>query len=174
LVFAEGMLGGMKSAGVFVRVVALVAGLAATGYAQTANTPQQFLELWGKAWDSHDVDAIMRLHADDCVSVNRFGVMASGKDEIRRSVTWLHNGPFHTAHFGPPKLMDQRKLAPGVLAVHASWKNPSGRQDPPEDDLVMTLVLRDLGSEGWVAEAVDTHTVEPLAPAVAPEAAAAK
>jgi uncharacterized protein (TIGR02246 family) len=168
------MLRGMKPAGVFMRVVALAAGLAATGYSQTASSPQQFLELWGKAWDAHDVDAIVRLHADDCVSVNRFGVAANGKDEIRRNVTWLNNGPFHTAHFGSPKLLDQRKLAPGIVALHASWKNPSGRQDPPEDELVMTVILRDLGSDGWLAEEVDTHTVDPIAPAAAPEAASAK
>lgn len=119
------------------------------------------------------MDNIMRLHADDCVWVNRFGVTASGKDEIRRSITWLHNGPFHTAHFAAPKMLDSRRIAPGVVALHASWKNPSGRSDPPEDDLVMTVVLRDFGSgEGWLAEEIDTHTVEPLAPAVAPESTA--
>lgn len=162
----------MRSACVVVRVLALAAGLAATGYGQTVSSPQQFLDLWGKSWEAHDVEGIMRLHADDCVTVNRFGVVANGKDEVRRNVTWLHNGPFHNAHFAAPKLLDQRKLAPGVVALHASWKNPSGRSDPPEDDLVMTVILRDFGAEGWLAEEIDTHTVEPLAPAVAPEATA--
>ena len=112
-------------------ILALAAGITMPGFGQTATSPQQFLELWGKAWDTHDVDAIMRLHADDCETVNRFGVAASGKDEVRRNVAWLHNGPFHSAHFASPKLLDQRKLAPGVVALHASWKNPSGRTDPP-------------------------------------------
>ncbi len=153
----------------------LAFGAAMPSAGQTiASSPQQFLDLWGKAWESHDVDAIMRLHADDCVTVNRFGVTASGKDEVRRNIAWLHNGPFHNSHFVTPKLLDQRKLASGVLAIHASWKNPSGRTDPPEDDLVMTVVLRDFGAEGWLAEEIDTHTIEPLAPAVAPEASTAK
>lgn len=156
------------------RFLALAAGLAAPVSGQTPTSPQQFLELWGKAWDSHDVDGIMRLHADDCVTVNRFGVTASGKDEVRRGVSWLHNGPFRTAHFGAPKLLDQRKVAPGVLVVHASWKNPSGRQDPPEDELVMTFVLREFGNDGWLAEEIDTHTVDPIAPSVSAEAAADK
>ena len=163
----------MKIAQALLCAFALAAtGAGAKAYGQLVNSPQHFLELWGKAWEAHDVDNIMRLHADDCVSVNRFGVTASGKDEIRRSVTWLHNGPFHTAHFAAPKLMDSRKIAPGVIALHASWKNPSGRAEPAEDDLVMTVVLRDFGAEGWLAEEVDMHTVEPLAPAVAPESAA--
>ncbi len=162
----------IRSVGVF--VLALVAGVTIPSSGQTAGSPQQFLELWGKAWDAHDVDAIMRLQADDCVSVSRFGVAANGKDEIRRSVTWLHNGPFHNAHFAAPKLLDQRKLATGVVALHASWKNPSGRTDPPEDDLVMTVVLRDFGAEGWLAEEIDTHTVEPLAPSAIPDTQVAK
>ena len=70
-------------------------------------------------------------------------------------------------------MLDSRRIAPGVVTLHASWKNPSGRQDPPEDELVITVVLRDFGGDGWLAEEVDTHTVEPLAPAVAPESSAA-
>ncbi len=164
----------MKIPTVAVLVLALLSGVAVPSFGQVAGSPQQFLDQWGKAWDTHDVDAIMRLQADDCVSVSRFGVAANGKDEIRRSVTWLHNGPFHNAHFSTPKLLDQRKLATGVIALHASWKNPSGRTDPAEDDLVMTVVLRDFGPEGWLAEEIDTHTVEPLAPAAVPDAQAAK
>ncbi len=141
-------------------------------FAQTVSSPQQFLELWGRSWDAHDVDGIMRLHADDCVEVNRFGVVASGKDEIRRTVTWLHNGPFRNAHFSAPRLLDQRRLMPGLVALQASWKNPSGRTDPPEDDVVMTVVLRDFGEDGWLAEEVDMHTVAPLAPAAMPAKAA--
>lgn len=150
--------------------VMLLAGITGQGIAQTATTPQQFLDLWGKAWDSHDVDAIMRLHADDCVTVNRFGVVTRGKDPIRRAMTWLHNGPFKTARFAPPKLLVQRRVAPGLVVVQASWKNPSGRPGPAtEDELVMTLMLRDSEAEGWVAEEVDTHNVDPLAPGVLPD-----
>ena len=164
----------MKAFSVVARCLTLAVGVAAPGYGQVVTSPQQFLELWGKAWDTHDVDAIMRLHADDCVTVNRFGVTAEGRDEVRRSVTWLHNGPFHNAHFTAPKLLNQRKLGPGVIALHASWKNPSGRSDPPEDNLVMTIVLRDFGAEGWLAEEIDTHTVEPLTPAADADTATAK
>ena len=156
----------MRATRTYLGIVALTVGMAGSAFGQTVGSAQQFLELWGKAWDTHDVDAIMKLHADDCVTVNRFGVVASGKDDIRRGVTWLHNGPFHTAHFAAPKLLTQRKVAPGVIALQATWRNPSGKSDPPEDDLVMTVVLKDFGAEGWLAEEVDTHTVEPLAPAV--------
>ena len=160
------MLWGMRATGTFLGMLALTVGMAGTAFGQTVGSAQQFLELWGKAWDTHDVDAIMKLHADDCVTVNRFGVIASGKDEIRRGVVWLHNGPFHNSHFAAPKLLDQRKTAPGVITLQASWKNPSGKAGPAEDDLVMTVILKDFGAEGWLAEEVDTHTVEPLAPAV--------
>lgn len=161
----------MKSLRALIGLGALLSASALSAGAQTAGSAQQFLELWGKTWDAHDVDGIMKLYADDCVTVNRFGVVANGKDEIRRATTWLHNGPFHTAHFAAPKLLDQRRIAPGVVALQASWKNPSGRPETPEDDLIMTVVLRDLGSEGWLAEEVDTHTVEPLAPSVVPATA---
>ena len=164
----------MRKPSVVALVFALAMGMTMPSFGQVASSPQQFLEMWGKAWDAHDVDAIMRLHSDDCVTVNRFGVAANGKDEVRRSVTWLHNGPFRAAHFANPKLLDQRKLVPGVVVLHASWKNPSGRTDPPEDELVMTVVLRDFGPDGWLAEEIDTHTVEPLAPAVVPDASPAK
>lgn len=157
--------------GLCVGLCVLQAGLTPRAFAEVASSPQQFLELWGKAWDAHDVDAIMKLYADDCVTVSRFGVVANGKDDIRRANTWLHNGPFHTAHFAAPKLLDQRRIAPGVVALQASWKNPSGKSDASDDDLVMTVVLRDLGPEGWLAEEIDMHTVEPLAPSVAPSSA---
>ena len=168
------MLGLMKSARTWFCLVALLAETAVPCFGQGAGSAQQFLELWGKAWEAHDVDAIVRLHADDCVTVNRFGVEASGKDEIRRAMAWLHNGPFHNAHFGAPKLLDQRRLTPGLMVLHASWKNPSGRADPPEDTLVVTLILKDFGPEGWLAEEVDTHTVDPLAPGSVPESGATK
>ena len=155
-------------------IFALTVGMAGSMSGQTVGSAQQFLELWGKAWDAHDVDAIMKLHADDCVSVNRFGVVASGKDEIRRTVAWLQNGPFHTAHFAMPKLLDQRKTAPGVITLQAGWENPSGKTEPAVDELVMTVVLKDFGAEGWLAEEIDMHTVEPLAPAVVADGAAAK
>lgn len=148
-------------------VIALTVGMAGSAFGQTVGSPQQFLESWGKAWDTHDIDAIMKLQADDCTMVNRFGVISNGKDEIRRAVTWLHNGPFHAAHFAAPRLLSQRKLASNLIVLQASWKNPSGKADPAEDDLVMTVMLKDFGTEGWLAEEVDTHTVEPLAPAVA-------
>lgn len=154
----------MRVARLLLAAFVVLLGVSTPGIGQTVSSPQQFLELWGKAWDAHDVDAIMRLHADDCVTVNRFGVVATGKDEIRRGVAWLHNGPFHTAHFAAPKLLDQHKVAPGVIVLQASWKNPSGKPDPPEDDLVMTIVLKDFGADGWFAEEIDTHAVAPLTP----------
>ncbi len=137
-------------------------------YAQSANSPQQFLELWGRAWDDHNVNAMVRLHADDCVTVNRFGVAASGRDEVRRSLAWLHNGPFRTAHFAAPRLLDQRKLAPGWIALHAAWASPSGKASPPEEELLVTYLLRNFPGEGWLAEQVDVHAVAPLAGAAAP------
>ena len=164
----------MRTTRTLVGVVALTIGIAEPGFGQTAASAQQFLELWGKAWDAHDVDGIMKLQADDCVTVNRFGVVANGKDEIRRGVTWLHNGPFHAAHFAPPKLLDQRKVAPGVVTLQASWKNPSGKAEPAEDDLVLTVVLKDFGNGGWLAEEIDTHTVAPLVPTVVGGASAGK
>lgn len=170
---AEGYARAMRVARLFLAAILVVPALSPPSYGQTVSSPQQFLDLWGKAWDAHDVDAIMRLHADDCVTVNRFGVVANGKDEIRRGVTWLHNGPFHTAHFSAPKLIDQHKVAPGVIVLQASWKNPSGKADPPEDDLIMTVVLKDFGGEGWFAEEIDTHTVAPITPSAA-EASAGK
>ena len=159
----------MRSTRAIVSLCGVLLATALPCAGQTGGAAQQFLELWGKAWDTHDIDGMMKLYADDCVTVNRFGVVANGKDEIRRATTWLHNGPFHTAHFAAPKLLEQHKIAPGVIALQASWKNPSGKADSPEDDLIMTVVLRDLGAEGWLAEEVDTHTVDPLAPSVVPE-----
>lgn len=162
----------------FPRILACVLAMAALAApcgaaAQAPATPQQFLEAWGAAWDSHNVESMVHLYADDCTTVNRFGVIARGKDEIRRSLTWLHNGPFHTAHFAAPKLLDQRKVG-SLSIVHASWKNPSGRADPAEDDLVLTLVLRDYGADGLVAQEVDTVTVTPIAPGLQPESDTAK
>lgn len=128
-------------------------------------TPQQFLDAWGSAWEAHNVDAMVRLYADDGVNVNRFGVISHGRDELRRTLGWLHQGPFKTSHFATPRLLDQRRVG-SVTIMHAAWKNPSGRAGSAEDDLILTIVLKDLGTDGLEAEEVNTVTVEPIAPAL--------
>ena len=64
---------------------------------------REFLKAWDTAWNAHNVEAIVRLHADDCVTVNRFGTLLVGKAATRKQMQMLHGDPevFKNAHFPP-------------------------------------------------------------------------
>lgn len=76
--------------------------------AQGASTPQAtevaiqaYLAAWDKAWNAHDIDGILRLHAEDCVTVNRFGTLFVGKQATAKHMERLQKQIFKDAHFPP-------------------------------------------------------------------------
>ena len=144
--------------------VAAIVGLSGTGFGQVvAHSPEEFLVQWGAAWNAHDVDAIMRMHAEDCVTVNRFGTLARNKAATYVQMTHLHATVFKGMSFPTPKLLLARTVAPGLIEIQASWQNPQIRPATPGavDDMVFSMLLKDSGKDGLLAEDVDLHNVDP-------------
>jgi hypothetical protein len=63
---------------------------------------QKFLDKWVTAWNAHDSDAILRLHAEDCVTVNRFGTLFPDKQATAKQMEFLQKKLFKDAQFPPP------------------------------------------------------------------------
>jgi uncharacterized protein (TIGR02246 family) len=123
----------------------------------------EFLQAWVTAWNAHDVDGILRLHAEDCVTVNRFGTFLVGKEATRRQIEMLHTDPnlFKNTHFPPMHLLHERLLSPEIAVVQVAWQNPSllAPPAPQINDMIVTFVLKRIAGK-WLLEQVDPHNVE--------------
>jgi hypothetical protein len=141
---------------------------AATAQVTTAATQDSsssvgpFLVAWVAAWNTHDTDALMRLDADDCVHINAGGRLFLDKKATSQHIKELLNGEHKDSQFPPLRLLYQRTIAPGLIVLQAAWQSPS--PDAKEmTDMLFTFTLKRSGS-GWLAEQVDAHDVEDLAP----------
>ena len=127
-----------------------------------------FLRRWDEAWARHDAMEIAALHTDDAVTVNRFGTVVRGRDELGKALGFLHgvHGPFHNSVFPPLELLIQRSVAPSVQAVQAKWQNPVMRPDGTIDpastnDMIVTFILLKTGN-AWLASEVNLVNVEKM------------
>lgn len=122
-----------------------------------------FLTAWVKAWNAHDAEAILQLHAEDCATVNRVGLFFASREALRPQMEFLQSKVFKAAQFPEFEVMHQRLLAPGLVVVQAKWPQLTSMMPPPwpkVGDMIFTFVLRK-GADGWLAEEVDTHDVIP-------------
>jgi hypothetical protein len=92
-----------------------------------ATHPALFLQTYDDAWGSHDPHALVMLHAEDVLVVNRFGSMVEGRAELGKVMAFLHGpeGPFHTISFPRQELLVSRILNTNMVTLHAKWKNPT-------------------------------------------------
>ena len=128
----------------------------------------EFLHQWDQAWAKHDATALAALHTDDAVTVNRFGTVVRGREDLGKALGFLHgpHGPFHNSVFPALELLVERSIAPKVLAIQAKWQNPVMRPDgtiDPEsiNDMIVTFVLLKTGS-AWLASEVNLVNVEKM------------
>jgi uncharacterized protein (TIGR02246 family) len=142
------------------------------GWAQQTATPtpvadpagvQSFLTAWVAAWNAHDADAILRLHADDCTTVNRTGTVFLDKAELKPQMERLQNVHFKDVQWPPFRLLHERSLTPELVVVQVAWPQLTTGMPPPwpkVGDMIFTFLLKKSG-DGWLAEQVDTHDVFP-------------
>jgi ketosteroid isomerase-like protein len=131
-------------------------------------TAEEFLSKWEHAWNNHDAHQLCLLHTPDANTVNRFGTLVQGREALEKALGFLHGvgGPFHDVPAPPLRLIDLRRIAPNVMILQASWKNPvmnpDGKLDlgKQNDMIVSYTLLRD----GGVCRAtqVDLHNVEKM------------
>jgi uncharacterized protein (TIGR02246 family) len=129
---------------------------------------EEFLSKWEHAWNNHDAHQLCLLHTPDANTVNRFGTLVQGREALEKALGFLHGvgGPFHDVPAPPLRLIDLRRIAPKVMILQASWKNPvmnpDGKLDlgKQNDMIVSYTLLRD----GGVCRAtqVDLHNVEKM------------
>jgi uncharacterized protein (TIGR02246 family) len=127
-----------------------------------------FLRKWDEAWAKHDAVAIAALHTDDAVTVNRFGTVVRGREDVEKALGFLHgaHGPFHNSVFPPLELLIQRTIHPNVQAMQAKWQNPVMRPDGTIDpasinDMIVTFILLKTGG-AWLASEVNLVNVEKM------------
>ena len=85
---------------------------------------QEFLTAWDAAWNAHPADGILRLHAEDCVTVNRFGTLFVGKQAAAGQMERLQKEIFKDAHFPPLQLLNLRSVTPDLVILQTAWQNP--------------------------------------------------
>jgi uncharacterized protein (TIGR02246 family) len=121
---------------------------------------QAFLTDWITAWNAHDADAIMRLHSDDCTTVNRVGLLFLDKNSLTPFMKLLQLHRASDAPVAPIRVLHQRYLTPDLVVLQAVWNIPS--MPPPAAQSnglqLITFLLKRSGTS-WLAEEVDTHDV---------------
>ena len=134
---------------------------------------QTFVKRWDTAWNHHDAAALGALHTDDAVTVNRFGTVVQGRAAVTKALAFLHapNGPFGKVENPAQAILSVRQIAPGVMSVQTTWKNPvmhaDGKIDPDTsnkdswNDMIVSFVLVQRGAD-WKAADVDLHNVEQM------------
>jgi uncharacterized protein (TIGR02246 family) len=122
---------------------------------------QSYLTAFITAWNAHDVDAILSLHAEDCVTVNRIGRLFVSRESLRPHMEMLHKELFKDVSFPPFVPLHQRFLTPDLVTVEVAWEDPTAKTGPhPESSgMIVTLLLK-RSEKGWLAEEFETHDVE--------------
>ncbi|WP_263381394.1 Cif family virulence factor [Granulicella arctica] len=131
-------------------------------------TANEFLSKWIHAWNHHDARQLGLLQTVDANTVNRFGTLVEGRTAVEKALSFLHRpgGPFHDVTAPPLKLIDVRQIAPTVIILQASWKNPAMNPDGKldlvkEDDMLVSYTLLKEGGD-WKATQMDLHNVEKM------------
>jgi uncharacterized protein (TIGR02246 family) len=117
---------------------------------------QAWLTAWVAGWNAHDADAIMRLHAEDCVTVNQVGRLFIGKKATSIAMENLQKGIYKDAHLPPYRPLYQRFLTPELVTVQVASHN-----DVLNNDAILSFVLKKNG-DGWLAEQADVIVVQHL------------
>lgn len=129
---------------------------------------EEFLKKWEHAWNNHDAHQLCLLHTANANTVNRFGTLVQGREALEKALGFLHGdgGPFHDVPAPPLQLIDLRRIAPNVMIVEASWKNPvmnaDGKLDlSKQNDMIVSFTLLQ-DDRVWRAAQVDLHNVDKM------------
>jgi uncharacterized protein (TIGR02246 family) len=117
---------------------------------------QAWLTAWVAGWNTHDADAIMRLHAEDCVTVNQVGRLFIGKKATSIAMENLQKGLYKDAHSSPYRPLHERFLTPELVILQVA-----GHNEVLNHDSITTFLLKKNG-DGWLAEEVNVQPVEGL------------
>jgi len=91
---------------------------------------QSFFAAFDVAWKAHDPDAILRLHAADCTTVNRVARLFLDRNSLIIQMNTLQKVYFKDAQFLPSKILHEKLLTPDIVIVQVAAHNPSQLQPP--------------------------------------------
>jgi uncharacterized protein (TIGR02246 family) len=117
---------------------------------------QAWLTAFVDGWNAHDAAAIMRLHAEDCVTVNQVGRLFIGKKATSIQMENLQKGFYKDAHMPPYRTLHERFLTPELVTVQVA-----SHSELLNHDSITTFLLKKNG-DGWLAEQVNVQVAEHL------------
>ena len=131
-----------------------------------------FLKAWSDAWDKPDVEALMLLHADDCVTVNRYGALLIGKERTRTALARILRPEILQSarkaipryHQTPMELKHVRFIGPDLAVVQAASRVPEILPDTrvwKMRDMIISFVLTNHQGR-WIARQIDLHNVDEI------------
>ena len=116
------------------------------------------------AWNRHDMDAYVAETTPDVEWVNVVGMHWVGRETVKRAHAGLHRTMFAHSRLLPPRAVEMRQLAPGVVltvttgGIEGVGRTPDGGAYP-DDGAIMTEVFVK-APEGWrIAHAHNTNIV---------------
>ena len=153
-------------------VFALIAGsllMSASAHAapvgaSDASAIRAVMERQAQAWNRHDMDAYVAETTPDVEWVNVVGMHWVGRETVKRAHAGLHRTMFAQSRLLPPRSVEMRQLAPGIVVTVTTGRIEGVSRTPdgsayPEDGNIMTEVFVKT-AEGWrIAHAHNTNIV---------------
>ena len=122
------------------------------------------MERQGDAWNRHDMDAYVAETTPDVEWVNVVGMHWVGRETVKRAHAALHRTMFANSRVLPPKSVEMRQLAPGVVVtvttggIEGVGRTPDGSAYPDDGSIMTEVFLKT--PEGWrIAHAHNTNIV---------------
>lgn len=129
---------------------------------------ETFFQQWVTTWNNRDVKALVALHTEDAVTINRYGTLLEGRAEAEQALAFLRglHGPFADFVFPPMEIVAARQIAPGVLIAQTTWSapilGPDGKTVPNQfNEMILSYTLVGEG-EDWKVTQIDGHNVEKM------------
>jgi uncharacterized protein (TIGR02246 family) len=134
----------------------------------TQKAAEAFLKQWVTAWNHRDAKALASLHADNAVTVNRYGMLIRGRADSEEALAFLlgPQGPFGDFVFPRMEIVAARQIVPEVVIAQTTWSAPAlgadGRMVPGQfNEMILSYTLVRQGAE-WKATQIDGHNVEKM------------
>ena len=128
------------------------------------------------AWNRHDMDAYVAETTPDVEWVNVVGMHWRGRETVKRAHAALHRTMFAHSRLLPPRSVEMREIAPGVVltvttgGIEGVSRTPDGSAYPEDGNIMTEVFVKTV--DGWrIAHAHNTNIV---ARAVAHDPASAK
>lgn len=116
------------------------------------------------AWNRHDLDAYVAETTPDVEWVNVVGMHWVGRETVKRAHAVLHRTMFAHSRLTPPKSVEMRQVAPGVVitvttgGIEGVGRTPDGGAYPEDGNIMTEVFLKT--PQGWrIAHAHNTNIV---------------